>query len=50
MSDWQQQQHHDELLIQHDIEEVIKASANRPLTADEQHLLAWATGTQPEIH
>jgi hypothetical protein len=43
---WQEAQHTDFLAWEHEAEEVLKATAFRPLTDDERHLLAWAMGKQ----
>jgi len=46
MDDWQQAQHNDFQAWEHEAEEVLKATAFRPLTDDERSLLAWAMGKQ----
>jgi hypothetical protein len=50
MDTWQAAQFADELATMRQVVETIEASTQRPLTADERRLLAWATGTKPEIH
>lgn len=42
--DWQAAQHQDECLRQQRIEEIIRASACRPLTEDEQREIAIEAG------
>ena len=47
--DWQGQQDQDEKRFQVEVEKAIEAAATRPLNHDEQLLLAWASGTKPNI-
>lgn len=46
---WMAEQDRDEKCFMVDVERVIEAAAIRPLQPDEQRLLAWASGTHPEI-
>ena len=47
--DWQAQQQQDELRLQQDLLEALDAALVRPLTQDEAHLLAWASGVRPDF-
>ncbi len=47
--DWRGEQDRDEKRLQVEVERVIELAASRPLQPDEQLLLAWASGTKPNI-
>jgi hypothetical protein len=46
----QAEQHRDELELQRQILEALKASRMRPLTDDESMLLAWRSGLSTEFY
>lgn len=46
---WQGEQDRDMKRLEVEVERVIELSATRALTSEEQLLLAWASGTKPNI-
>lgn len=46
---WQGEQDRDEQRFMVDVQRTIEVAGTRPLKPDEQRLLAWASGTNPNI-